>query len=246
MVATSFGLGFIRKVFFVATALIALASTIQSACAQGIFEALFGRPWSSQPSAYADPSSQLNPFGGRAAPPSEMTGTAYCVRLCDGRYFPIQPHAGVSLAQACSSFCPASATKIYGGSTIEHATASDGKRYTELAAAFTYREKLVPGCTCNGKDAFGLVTSPVAEDPTLRPGDIVATNAGLMAYDGGPGRQASFTPIGSYNRLSADLRRQLTETKIAPATERAPPPPPVKQADAAGRSSKSKRAQLDR
>jgi hypothetical protein len=245
--ATSSGLfGFVRKIFTVVIALIALASSLQSASAQGIFEALFGRPWSSAPSAYADPSSQLNPFGGRTAPSSEATGTAYCVRLCDGRYFPIQRHAGLSPAQACSSFCPASATKIYSGSTIEHATAPDGKRYSELGTAFTYRDKLVPGCTCNGKDAFGLVTTPVADDPTLRPGDIVATNTGLMAYDGGPGRQASFTPIESYNGLSSDLRRQLTETKIAPATERGPPPPPSKQADASQRTGKNKRVQLDR
>ena len=244
--ATSLGFGFVRKISTVVIALIALASSLQSASAQGIFEALFGRPWSSAPSAYADPSSQLNPFGGRTAPSSEATGTAYCVRLCDGRYFPIQRHAGLSPAQACSSFCPASATKIYSGSTIEHATAPDGKRYSELGTAFTYRDKLVPGCTCNGKDAFGLVTTPVADDPTLRPGDIVATNTGLMAYDGGPGRQASFTPIESYNGLSSDLRRQLTETKIAPATERGPPPPPSKQADASQRTGKNKRVQLDR
>jgi Protein of unknown function (DUF2865) len=157
--ATSLGFGFVRKIFTVVFALITLASSLQSASAQGIFEALFGRPWSSAPSAYADPSSQLNPFGGRTAPSSEATGTAYCVRLCDGRYFPIQRHAGLSPAQACSSFCPASATKIYSGSTIEHATAPDGKRYSELGTAFTYRDKLVPGCTCNGKDAFGLVTT---------------------------------------------------------------------------------------
>ncbi len=207
---------------------------------------LFGRPWSSQASSYADPSSQLNPFGGGSAPGAEVTGTAYCVRLCDGRYFPIQPHAGVTLAQACSSFCPASATKIYSGSAIEHATAPDGKRYAELPTAFTYRDKLIPGCTCNGRDAFGLVTPPVAEDPTLRAGDIVATNSGLMAYDSTPGRPAGFTPIASYNGLSADVRRQLTETKIAPATERASPPPPIKQVDAAPRSSKNKRAQADR
>src|ERR1700730_1921711 len=202
--ATSLGFGFVRKSFPVAITLIALASSLQSASAQGIFEALFGRPWSSAPSAYADPSSQLNPFGGREAPRSEPTGTAYCVRLCDGRYFPIQRHAGLSPAQACSSFCPASATKIYSGSTIEHATAPDGKRYGALRTAFTYREKLVPGCTCNGKDAFGLVTTPVADDPTLRPGDIVATNTGLMAYDCGPGdRQASLTssPITGFRPI---------------------------------------------
>jgi Protein of unknown function (DUF2865) len=97
--------------------------------------------------------------------------------LCDGRYFPIQRHNGVNLVQTCSSFCPASATKIYSGNSINHAVAPDGKRYSELATAFAYREKIIPGCTCNGRDAFGLVTTPVADDPTLRPGDIVATNA---------------------------------------------------------------------
>jgi hypothetical protein len=32
-----------------------------------------------------------------------------------------------------------------------------------------------------GDRRVGEVTTPVADDPTLRPGDIVATNAGLMA-----------------------------------------------------------------
>jgi uncharacterized protein DUF2865 len=245
--ATSLGFGFIRTICLVAIAATALANASQSASAQGFFERLFGRPWSNAPSAFADPSSQLNPFGTREARP-EASGTAYCVRLCDGRYFPIQRHAGVTPAQACSSFCPASATKIYSGGTIEHALSPEGKRYTELGTAFVYREKLVAGCTCNGKDAFGLVTTPVADDPTLRPGDIVATNTGLVAYDSGPGRQASFTPIQSYNGVSADVRRQLTETKIEPADERPAPPPPVKQADAAAppHTSKNKRAQADR
>src|SRR5262245_39223851 len=76
----------------------------------------------------------------------------------------------------CSSLCPASPTKIYHGNSINRAVAPDGKRYSELATALVYREKIIPGCTCNGRDAFGLVTPPVADDPTLRPGDIVATN----------------------------------------------------------------------
>jgi hypothetical protein len=122
-----------------------------------------------------------------------------------------------------------------------------GERYLELATAFAYREKIIPGCTCNGRDAFGLVTTPVADDPTLRPGDIVATNAGLMAFNGGP-NGSTFTPISTYAGLSADLRRQLTETKIEPAAqESAPPPPPVQQAEAtSARSTKNKRAQADR
>src|SRR5438876_3312981 len=78
---------------------------------------------------------------------------------------------------------------------------------------------LIAGCICNGRDALGLVNIPVADDPTLRPGDIVATNAGLMAYNGGP-NGSTFTPISTYAGLSADLRRQLAETKIESATEK--------------------------
>ena len=219
------------------TTLVASAGT---ASAQNIFEALFGRLWSSATS-YADPSAPLpNPEANRSE-----GGPIYCVRLCDGRYFPIQRHSGTTPAQTCSSSCPASATRIYNGNSIDHAVAPDGKRYSELATAFTYRKKIVPGCTCNGRDAYGLVHTPVADDPTLRPGDIVATNAGLMAYNAGP-NGSSLVPISTYAGLSADLRHQLTEVKIAPAAE-GPAPPPLRQAEAPpARSTKNKRAQADK
>ncbi len=112
-----------------------------------------------------------------------------------------------------------------------------------------FREKIVQGCTCNGKDAFGLVNTPVEEDATLRPGDIVATNNGLMAYNGGGGRKpgASFTPIASYSGLSPELRRKLTETKIEPATATPAAPAPVAPTDTtASTRGKSKRAQVER
>ena len=218
-----------------------LLTSVATASAQNIFEALFGRLWNSPVTSYADPNaSSRSP----EATHSEG-GLAYCVRLCDGRYFPIQRHSGATSAQTCSSMCPASATKIYNGNAIDHAVASDGKRYSELATAFTYRKKIVPGCTCNGRDAFGLVNTAVADDPTLRPGDIVATNAGLMAYSGGP-NGSTFTPISTYAGLSADLRRQLTETKIEPAAEGPELLPPFREAAAPARSSTNKRAQVDR
>jgi uncharacterized protein DUF2865 len=217
-----------------------LVTSVATASAQNIFEALFGRLWNSPVTSYADPNLR-SPEATRSE-----GGVAYCVRLCDGRYFPIQRHSGASSAQTCSSFCPASATKIYNGNGIDHAVAPDGKRYSELATAFTYRKKIIPGCTCNGRDAFGLVNTAVADDPTLRPGDIVATNAGLMAYNGGP-NGSTFTPISTLAGLSADLRRQLTETKIEPAAEGPELLPPLRQAEAPpARSSTNKRAQVDR
>ena len=111
----------------------------------------------------------------------------------------------------CSSFCPAAKTKIFSGSGIDHASARDGARYADLQNAFTYRERIVPGCTCNGKDAVGLVTTPAAEDPTLRVGDIVATNTGFVAYTGGR-RNAEFTPV------TGEMRARLANTRIVPST----------------------------
>jgi len=219
-----------------------LLTSVATASAQNIFEALFGRLWNPPVTSYADPNaSSRSP----EATHSEG-GLAYCVRLCDGRYFPIQRQSGATSAQTCSSMCPASATKIYNGNAIDHAVAPDGKRYSELATAFTYRKKIVPGCTCNGRDAFGLVNPAVADDPTLRPGDIVATNAGLMAYNGGP-NGSTFTSISTYAGLSADLQRQLAETKVEPAAEGPELVPPLRQAEAPpARSTTNKRAQVDR
>jgi hypothetical protein len=230
---------------------LALAGTANPASAQGIFDSLFGRRFGPGPSAssFADPFQFFNPFAPRApeARP-DLAGTgAFCVRLCDGRYFPVPPrHLAVTPAQTCSSFCPASQTRVYSGGSIEHAVAADGRRYSELGTAFLYREKLVVGCTCNGKDAFGLVNPPVDDDPTLRPGDIVATNSGLMAYNGnvGGGRKPSFTPIASYSGLSAELRRKLTETRIDPVA--ATPAPPAAANPATSRGGKNKRVEVGR
>jgi hypothetical protein len=228
----------VKGILVTGIAVAALVTSVAAASAQNFFEALFGRPWNSPVSSYADPNApSRSPYEG---------GTAYCVRLCDGRYFPIQRHSGARSAQTCSSLCPASATRIYSGGAIGHAVAPDGKRYSELATAFAYRERIIPGCTCNGRDALGLVNTPLADDPTLRHGDIVATDAGLMTYDGGP-NGPTFTPIGIHAGVPADLRRQLTGIRIEPAAGRPAPPPAGRQADAPPtHSTRNKRAQVDR
>ncbi|HEY1361605.1 MAG TPA: DUF2865 domain-containing protein [Xanthobacteraceae bacterium] len=236
----------------------ALLAPAGSASAQNLFETLFGRRLQGPPSAsaFADPFAAWNPFGWRApeVARSDVAGiVSYCVRLCDGRYFPIERNGGSSPAEACSSFCPASRTRIYSGSSIDGAVATDGRAYRELGTAFLYREKIVPGCTCNGRNGFGLMNPRIADDPTLRPGDIVATNAGLMAFNGNAGsrRQApSFTPIASYPGLPTELRRRLAETKIEPlprdSVSLGPPTGSPGESKAAARSSRQKQAQSER
>ena len=247
-----------RRMWLIALAATAIASSATSVSAQ-FFDSLFGnnnnnssssssRRWT-HPPAYADPYPQLNPFGQRAPDTPRLEGggsAAFCVRICDGRYFPIARNTGATPAQTCNALCPAAATRIYQGSSIDTASAN-GQRYADLDTAFVYRQKIVPGCTCNGKDAFGLVTPSVTSDPTLHTGDIVATNDGLVAVTGtGRKQTAEFTPVQSYSGLSAELRQRLAETKVVPADAAAVTVPlkPV-ETTASVAVSRSKRAQAE-
>ena len=87
---------------------------------------------------------------------------------------------GQSRAASCNDFCPASETKVVYGSNIDNAATESGKPYSELPNAFRYRNELVAGCTCNGKDQIGLAPVKIENDPTLRKGDLVAGADGLM------------------------------------------------------------------
>jgi hypothetical protein len=111
---------------------------------------------------------------------SENTaGAAYCVRTCDGRYFPAPTLDNASRAEGCNSLCPASEIKVFYGNSIDGASSKEGKLYSSLPNAFRYRKELVTGCTCNGKDVVGLASIELNHDRTLRRGDIVAGNDGL-------------------------------------------------------------------
>ena len=125
-------------------------------------------------SAYSDPAAPIDaPRYGAPSTPSIGGGgryVAYCVRLCDGRHFPMQRHSNATSIQLCNAFCPAAKTQVFNGSQIDHAVAANGARYANLENAFVYREKIVPNCTCNGKDAFGLAKIDVASDPTAEAG----------------------------------------------------------------------------
>jgi hypothetical protein len=157
---------------------------------------------------------------------------SYCVRLCDGSFFPLQRNSAASSAEQCRSFCPAAKTKVFSGNKINSAVAPDGSRYADLASAFLYRTRMVDNCTCNGRDAFGIARMDVAADPTLRTGDIVAVNGGFVAYTGSKSiaRQASgFTPVAHYSGISHDTRRKLSETKVLPARQAAAQTPTLMQ-----------------
>jgi hypothetical protein len=76
----------------------------------------------------------------------------------------------------------------------------------------------VDGCTCNGRDPFGLARMDAKADPTLRPGDVVATKSGLLAFTGMKNKAADFTPVDSYRNFSKNQRDKLSDVKIMPPT----------------------------
>ena len=219
-------------VILTATVAGSMAATTPAA-AQGLFERIFGglRHAVSEPArqpsninSFADPFSSLadaingRPNQERRAAAESGPSKGFCVRTCDGRFFPVQARAGMSAAESCNTFCPASQTKLYSGGSIDHAVASDGRRYEDLDNAFVYRERLVDGCTCNGKTPYGLARMDVNADPTLRPGDVVATKTGLMAFTGAKDKVANFTPIDSYRGMPQSARDKLADTKILPTS----------------------------
>ena len=200
---------------------LAVLVPVQPAAAEGLFDALFGgfrRPSQNQlppqTSSYADP---FGMFGDNRRPAGEASGfghgTVYCVRTCDSRYFPLQRHAGSTPAELCKSFCPAAKTMVFSGSKIDSAVAPNGTRYADLDSAFAYRDKVTDSCSCNGKDGLGLARVDASSDPTLRPGDIVATDEGLATFQG-KNRTAEFTPISS---SSSEWARRMAEVKVRPA-----------------------------
>lgn len=117
---------------------------------------------------------------------------AYCVRTCDGRYFPAPPAGNqMSRAETCNSFCPAAETRVFYGSSIEEASTESGQDYADLPNAYRYRSELVKGCSCNGTDPVGLAKVDLKDDKTLRQGDFVAAADGLKVVTGRPERRGS-------------------------------------------------------
>jgi Protein of unknown function (DUF2865) len=174
----------LRRMLAVAAIVGPVALAPETSSAENLLDFLFGGGQKQQPSLFG------NIFNNNAAPApprpvAASTGPAFCVRSCDGKYFPLMRGAA-SPTQLCQAFCPASPTKIFFGSSIDHAYAATGERYADSENAFAYRKALRADCTCNGQNPAGLAPVDLAIDGSLRSGDVLATADGNVAYSSLP------------------------------------------------------------
>jgi len=218
-----------RRAILIATTALAASVALapRMASAEGLFDFLFGGSQKQQQQK-APPQANLlaDPFGlnQQAAPPprpvaSGGSGPSFCVRSCDGKYFPLMARGNATPVAMCQAFCPASVTKVFYGGTIEGAASGNGEHYADSENAFAFRKALRADCTCHGRDPAGLAPVDLTLDASLRQGDMIATTNGLVAYSGarvGAGQTAEFIPIASYPGLTADVRARLGEMKVAP------------------------------
>jgi hypothetical protein len=168
----------------------------------------------------------------RKAVASQPSGGAYCVRTCDGFYFPLTAHGGNGNAQTlCQSLCPAAKTDVYyrRGDAMGEARSRNGKSYASLPEAFAYRKQLKPDCTCRSAVTPAM---SVADDPTLRSGDLVVTQTAVVVFRGGlqpPHKDRDFADYRSArevagqhrNQLDAMIQRYYTVRAQAPAEQEA-------------------------
>jgi hypothetical protein len=116
--------------------------------------------------------------------PMGNTYRTICVRLGDGYYFPISFETSADRfredEQTCQRMCPAAEVRLYTyhnpGEEVAQAVSLDGRFYSELPSAFSYRKKLT-GYSCRqpGESWYEALQGG-GVDQTVAPGDVIVTD----------------------------------------------------------------------
>lgn len=132
------------------------------------------------------------PYTFKAGTSPNMSYRTFCVRMCDGFYYPLNeastPSSFLADEAKCQSSCSSPTKLFYSVSPGEDAgemVALTGERYGELANAFRYRTEYVDACACKpkpwtaeAKAAFDRRAILATRSPNEQ---IVAAGAGEMA-----------------------------------------------------------------
>ncbi|WP_157926063.1 MULTISPECIES: DUF2865 domain-containing protein [Methylosinus] len=149
---------------------------------------------------------------------------SYCVRDCDGYFFPVGVYTGsadtTAHQRACGSLCPGARTTLFilrsGSDKIEDAVAARGRSsYSRLTASLRRRGDAEKDkrCSCQSETAAAEPpASALYHDPTLRRGDAVMTAHGVEVFHGGgryPFTANDFRPLSQTRDVPEGMRRKL-------------------------------------
>jgi hypothetical protein len=142
----------------------------------GFFENLFGGGRSGGGEVITTPGGFPGAAGGE-------TYRTICVRTCDGFYFPVSystvPANFPQDQQTCQRMCPAAEVQLYShrnpGEDVAQAVATDGRLYSELPNAFSYRKQFSATCSCRAPGQTWTEALRGVDDPAFERGDIIVT-----------------------------------------------------------------------
>ncbi|OAI26169.1 hypothetical protein A1351_15410 [Methylosinus sp. R-45379] len=160
-------------------------------------------------------------------------GRSYCVRECDGYFFPVGLYSSAndtaSHQRACGRLCPGARTTLYvmrgGTDKMEDAVAArGGATYARLMAALQRKnEGKAEGekdkeCSCHAGQTNESSIEAIYLDPTLRRGDAVMTTHGVEIFHGAsryPYSKSDFRPLARSPDLDEPIRRRLAALERA-------------------------------
>jgi hypothetical protein len=189
----------------------------------------------------AEPQSRWRPRAPRSGGEPERSvytetasgGRSYCVRECDGYFFPVGLYSSASDTashqRACGRLCPGARTTLYvmrgGTDKMEDAVAArGGATYARLMAALQRKnEGKAEGekdkeCSCHAGQTNESSIEAIYLDPTLRRGDAVMTTHGVEIFHGAsryPYSKSDFRPLARSPDLDEPIRRRLAALERA-------------------------------
>jgi hypothetical protein len=205
-----------------------------------LFGRLFGGPEQPRGEASSGEPERREQTAARRLPPLDRQGESsapttasgryrtLCVRTCDGYFFPIAYSSSPKLfdrdTRACQTMCPGTEVALYrhrvpDEETDEMVSVATGEPYTELAAAFTYRDpdyERPKACQCNPPKDFSIIAGDLPEQSD---GETVDVPAPASRPDPAEDPETRANREGG---LTPDTMAELLAPQVASDTEPEP------------------------
>lgn len=160
------------------------------------------------------------PTGSYTGPFRGAGNQAYCVRTCDGYFFPIN-HEGAQGSDrydtACQTSCPGAKTEVYfmkRGGDIRWSASARGERYSALDNALKYRKERDPACSCKEPEQkWSAILAPVEAMMKHSRNDLVVTEETSQKIAAGEDPMAAVK--AAEKNAAAEAKRPGTDTKRA-------------------------------